>query len=779
MLKYLKGLSVQGRKFTAISEFDFWSKDTSRVSLLYGRNGSGKSTISDAFTLLKNDEGSDFTTINPISFSDGAFVNEDKNKIFVFNEKFVDKNIKIEDDGIGSIVMFGRQAELDNQIRIKEELLAQICEKIEQDEALCGEYDDKKNDKSPKYYFNKCESELKSVSGWARQDSLLRGSRQNSNVNLSVITDIVENHVSDKSIEDLVEEFERKKRLYDSVTSSSEKITQPVKICTLAEVDLFAKSTLMKKIEKKEFTDREKKIFDFIQQKGISMLNDAKHFFQKDENDFCPYCFQPMNDDYKKILMDDFKKVLNQEVEDYVDELKRLKKTKESFSPEIYSQLDQSQVNSVIASFNSVNSEIEKLNQIIDERINNVYQEFRADDYHVCIDSAIEKYNEELRKLENKRNEFNSLIDGKNALKEELIDINKKIACKKIVADYKKFKQQEIAQKNAETNKNNDIDRRKVVEQEKEDLEGQKKNIRIAQEHINKLLKYVYFDANRMSISAEDGIYRIKSCGQAVRPNKISCGERNILALCYYFTDLFSQKDESSVYSNPYLLVIDDPISSFDRENQVGVISLLKYELNNFMSCNEDTKCLLMTHDLKTFYDLQKMVGEITKKLGCSGDCNELSQSCLTPFLFKQRNEYSNYLKDVYEYANNRKDSVDSYIGNTLRKVVEFYSTFLFKLGIEEVSLNRDVLALIEKKEHRDYFENLMYRLVLHGESHFEERVKTLDDFCNGMSIVEKKRIARDVLCFLYLMNPLHVKRHLDGCRDVESTLNHWCNLIG
>ena len=357
--------------------------------------------------------------------------------------------------------------------------------------------------------------------------------------------------------------------------------------------------------------------------------------------------------------------------------------------------------------------------------------------------------------------------------------LNKQIACKAIFDDYSKYLQQSIAKVAADKKKDDDEREKEKLEAEIRNLESQKKNVKIAQMHINKLLKYVYFDDNRMMIESENDIYRIKSCGQPVKPNKISCGERNILALCYYFTELFSQKDESKVYSNPYLLVIDDPISSYDKENQVGVISLLKYQLNNFMSGNAETKCLLMTHDLKTFYDLQRIADELGKKEHCDYDLNELLKSKLERFKFRSRNEYSEYLKKAYEYACGRNDTIGDYIGNLLRKIVEFYSTFLYRLGIEEISINKDVLDLLQKKEHREYFENLMYRLVLNGESHLEERARSMDDFCNGLSDDEKKRTARDILCFLYLMNPLHIKKHLDGCSDVETTLKQWCNRIG
>lgn len=51
MISNLKGIKIQGRKFSVKPiDFCFWNTDKIRLSLMYGKNGSGKSTISDAFT---------------------------------------------------------------------------------------------------------------------------------------------------------------------------------------------------------------------------------------------------------------------------------------------------------------------------------------------------------------------------------------------------------------------------------------------------------------------------------------------------------------------------------------------------------------------------------------------------------------------------------------------------------------------------------------------------------------------------------------------------------
>ena len=70
-------------------------------------------------------------------------------------------------------------------------------------------------------------------------------------------------------------------------------------------------------------------------------------------------------------------------------------------------------------------------------------------------------------------------------------------------------------------------------------------------------------------------------------------------------------KEPSEIYSKPTFLVIDDPISSFDIENRVGSLSFLKYQLQKYMLGNDETKALIMTHDIQAYFDIQKLSNEI------------------------------------------------------------------------------------------------------------------------------------------------------------------------
>lgn len=67
-------------------------------------------------------------------------------------------------------------------------------------------------------------------------------------------------------------------------------------------------------------------------------------------------------------------------------------------------------------------------------------------------------------------------------------------------------------------------------------------------------------------------------------------------------------------------------------------------------------------------------------------------------------------MRCVYEYGCNPDPTFELTIGNTIRRVLETFSTFTFKEGPDKVSLNHRVLALIADQRKREYFQNSMYR---------------------------------------------------------------------
>lgn len=673
--------------------------------------------------------------------------------------------------------MFGKQIDIDNQINETEKRLNTKKAEIESQNRIIINFLDATNSNSPAYYLNQCISELKRDNGWAGKERVLKSARVNSSVTQATITNIMNQYNTEKNLEELIQEYTEKKKLFDSVTSDSTEITQEVTLFNFKETDSKAKTLLTRKIEQTELTEREKRIFSFIEKNGQELLTKAKLYFADEKSDFCPYCYQEIDRNYKSNLMDEFKKVLNKEVEDYQKELDTLKIENLSFDLTPYAQIEQTVTQTVQLELDKVNRTIQNFNNIIEKRKNNVYQEFSEEEYNIYIENAIKPLNDALARLEEKRIEFNNLVNNKNTLKKELLNLNSQIANKQISENYSKYKQQLEKQETENTNFSALENEKSAIELELANLNEQKKSIKIAQEHINYLLQYVFFSKDKLTIESHDGIYQIKSCGLPVKPNQISCGERNIMALCYYFTELFAGKEEAKIYSDANLLIIDDPVSSFDKENRVGVLSLLKYELQHFISGNPYTKVLIMTHDLMAFYDIEKIAQELSAQNNCSYNFIELAQTGIKDFSFKKSNEYSKLLATIYNFAISPTENseIEPYIGNTIRRVVEAYSTFIYKVGIDAISFDEGIISQIKNTKQQEYFSNLMYRILLNGESHSEEKVKSLEDFCNGISPDEKNRIAKDILCFLYLLNPVHISKHLRGITDAENRIKEWC----
>lgn len=75
------------------------------------------------------------------------------------------------------------------------------------------------------------------------------------------------------------------------------------------------------------------------------------------------------------------------------------------------------------------------------------------------------------------------------------------------------------------------------------------------------------------------------------------------------------------------------------------------------------------------------------------------------------------------------------------------------------VKVSEAELELVDTKAKDAGMNRSRYRLVLHGGSHNEERVKSMvsDDFFDYISSEEKIRTAKEILVFLYTLDDQHV----------------------
>ena len=65
----------------------------------------------------------------------------------------------------------------------------------------------------------------------------------------------------------------------------------------------------------------------------------------------------------------------------------------------------------------------------------------------------------------------------------------------------------------------------------------------------------------------------------------------------------------------------------------------------------------------------------------------------LEPFQYKKRQEYTEMMRIMYTYGQNRATDQEMVIGNIMRQVLEAFSTFEYKQGIQAVSTDETILA--------------------------------------------------------------------------------------
>ena len=119
MVEAVKNLVFSGAAFSEETALPVFPSKDHRLCLIYGKNGTGKSTISKAFLKVSGVELPEITNACLEDYS-GQTVpyldNGQSGEIFVFNEDYIQNKVRLKEDGLGTIVMFGKQAELETQI---------------------------------------------------------------------------------------------------------------------------------------------------------------------------------------------------------------------------------------------------------------------------------------------------------------------------------------------------------------------------------------------------------------------------------------------------------------------------------------------------------------------------------------------------------------------------------------------------------------------------------------------------------------------------------------
>ena len=745
MLKDISSIKLQGANFSKVVKLPLLASSNNkyvRISLLYGRNGSGKSTIAKTFRKIKGENISAITTVDFLNEENQSIVlsKTECEKIFVFDEDFVTSNVRIEEIGLNSIVMLGEQVNLNAQIEKAEVELKKAEDLVKKTSDALKEYTNNKNPKSPQFYIDKIREILQREDGWAGRERKVKELRRNPSVNDETYKRFTA-LTPEKSKNELIIAFDIKMNELGIAKSGVSRIDEVVSnipdIYRQYPLDL-ANEIIKKTIEKPELSEREQYLLSLVTEGKTSELQSHIDDLNNENVTFCPYCLQDLTTNYKRDLVTRIKKVLSDEVKHHQAKLQSLEYSQLTLNLLPFSKLTSYKL--CINLITLINDILVENNALLQRKIKAPYSPILEEKLS-GISEQIVLLEEALEKLEKERKNHNSQAMETKAIVKELTFINSQIAYYEILDFVEQLNKQTKEMNSAQKAYDNAIADRNLKKKILDDLNGRRKSIDIAVDILNNGLKYIFFTEKRLIIEREGEYYKILSNGLPVLPKNVSVGERNIIGLCYFFASMMTDKNKKTAYNNEYLIVIDDPISSYDFENKIGILSFIKHKLSQFLNGNMYTRSIIMTHDLLAFFDIEKVCQELSEdwKPKTIYQLWELNHCLLERLQYKKRQEYTELLKLIYEYGCGNNDEYNIVIGNVMRQALEAFSTFEYKKGIEKISNDNFILAGM-CDEYKAYFKNLMYRIVLNNGSHREEQTQSMElDFLSVISESEKK----------------------------------------
>lgn len=282
---------------------------------------------------------------------------------------------------------------------------------------------------------------------------------------------------------------------------------------------------------------------------------------------------------------------------------------------------------------------------------------------------------------------------------------------------------------------------------------------------INQWLRMI-FGEDLMKIESSGSLgYALKSNYGYISPDMLSLGEQNILALCYFFVEISAGKKLINSARENQLIILDDPISSFDYNNKYGIVQVLNYIAGLMSKDGSETKIIIMTHDPVAARELSNAI-----KHRVGGDkvkCCRIIDSqnvYLEPVKLDSLDEYRDILHKMFDVATQKGKGIDLISPNEVRRVWEAF--LRFELGESEISsrnaLDRVSCFYDDQSAEYKFLESFISYVYINQDSHSSDQM--LFDNFDLIPILgrhEFEKHIRQIVLFMRLVAPSHIPSRL------------------
>lgn len=347
-------------------------------------------------------------------------------------------------------------------------------------------------------------------------------------------------------------------------------------------------------------------------------------------------------------------------------------------------------------------------------------------DYTV-FDAILEIFQTHNQKTEN----FNrSIREAQKAVEHHLISENADMIanCEKSV----EAKKQELGEREKYLDQ---------LTQQINDLEQQIKNSQIPADAINKDIEFI-MGRNELVFSNSALGYQITRKGK--RAKNLSKGEENAIALIYFF-NTFLDVDADAQNT---IVILDDPISSFDSNFYYNAISYIREKTSQV------GQTFIFTHKFSLLKDYSLMYKGNTNRYTMQRIQDSPQLVDEDKLISQYHDEYAYLFKKVYTFVKQPPIDTSEYLQypNMARRLLEGFLTFKLPIPNDQCSMIDKVLAL---EGNRNTSEGRAMLRLLNNRSHL--RVIQDSQFADDIDSIT---ILPNTLKYLLEFMRKHDERH-------------------
>lgn len=744
------------KNIDAFDSFQWLGDDLKKFNLIYGWNGSGKTTISRIFSFLERKSihipdlsSVEFTLQTGNGIIKQASLTTNNLNIRVFNEDFVDENLLFEQSQAKKIIILGKE-----NVTVQKEIDALTFQRDEKDKAVLAleEQLDKMPDLSQ--ILSKAGSEVPKVFA---NTPLASGGYYGRNYDKRKVDKHLESgSVSEENIESLIIPTQAE------IDAQRDTIKNDKKKIELSVSDIPDFSALFSGANELLNTAISVTTIDGLKDdRGLRSWVEAGYKLHKERGlNKCQFCDGSVSDELLLKLgsyfTDELEKAKGQ-IEATISDLEKqesnssLEIQSDALFPEAAKNYEEAK-KELAAHTKVIREGIAGLIYQLKEKKENLHDHEQKQSPINYPVEAVSNANRSIAKIRATISEHNGKIDTiEDEVKKAATTIELHIIAKTL-SDKEYFKHKKETEKTREDIRKL-VSERGALESEINTKKASLHNASDAVDKINSILKeffgtdFIYLEVHE---TPEKEIqYVLKRRGKDAK--HLSEGEASVLTLIYFLIKL----EEDGCDKSNSLIVIDDPVDSQDSVFLFQTTGLLKRQLKGA------GQVLILTHNFEFFNLIRDWyLDRQTKDRSAlflishnrAGIPHEVKVDNLPELLREYKTEYQYLFCRLYQYANDIEPKLDEpLVPNIARKVLEYFAGFKWACKTTEdftnIVNNRFVADQNQLRKGTGDFVVKFLHEYSHGQ-----------DFSRAITatMLESKQIAKNVLEFIRLADSEH-----------------------